>query len=128
MNSTLRGHLHWRLLALLAAALLIAGCAHREAEVARPAAPTPAPLPPAQVANDPGSSFQPYVVVNELPPKPKVVTHRHARLHLTRRDDEYYLADDEDRYYRAGRDREGRLCPIYADPETGARYPLYYDR
>src|SRR5205823_8321382 len=118
--------------------LVLAGCRGNRTEVASnaPPATAPAPVPavPAAPVNNaapppPGpSTFAPYTVVQQLPPKPKHVVHRHHKLRVTRRDNQIYLADDSGRYYPAGRNARGEVYPVYTDPDTGGAIPLRYDR
>ena len=100
--------------------LLLAGCGHKVT--------APAPTPPPVAAPAPSASaFQPYALISQPPPTPKVVTHRFRVLHLARRNGAVFAADGLGHFYHVGRDRRGRIFPVYRDPATRAVYPLYYD-
>src|SRR4051794_14115001 len=109
--------------ALLAATALLAGCSHA------PSAPM------AGVASAPGSpaapaapeAFEPYTLVDHLPPKPKTVTRAHRNLQLVQRREGYYLVSRDGRCYQAGRDEQGHLYPVYHDSATRRDHRLYYD-
>ncbi|MBV9851767.1 MAG: hypothetical protein JO250_19030 [Armatimonadetes bacterium] len=118
------------LLSLASVPLGLAGCGQHQSPSSSPLSATPLvagspALPPAAAPTT--TPFQPYALVNQPPPKPPVVTHRHRVLHLTRRGRQVYLADSDGHYYHVGRDRRGRIFPTYTDPATHAVYPLYYD-
>ncbi|HLV81689.1 MAG TPA: hypothetical protein VKT32_15490, partial [Chthonomonadaceae bacterium] len=89
-----------------------------------PASPAPA-TPPSTTAPQ---TFQAYTFLHGLPLRPAKRTNRHGKLRLTRIKGQYYLAGADHHFYRAGRDRQGHLIPVYYDPQTGKDYPLYYDR
>src|SRR5579883_1378736 len=82
---------------------------------------------PAQTVQSVGAPVQPYTVIESLPPRPAVIEHRRRALHLVRRDDRFYLADDLGDYYYASRDSDGHLYPAYYDRDDRQYYPLYYD-
>jgi len=109
--------------AALCAAL--AGCGHKPPAPSAPASQTGAPQ---TAANAPGAQpFQPYVIINHLPPAPKTVAHLHRKLRFVRQTGHDYLVDSAGHAYLCARDSRGRLCPAYQDPGTGAVYPLRYD-
>lgn len=91
--------------------------------------PAGAPVQPAAAPNAPAApqAFQPYTVVNTLPPKPKKVVHKHRRLHLALYHKKYYLADDSNRYYPVARDKSGHIYPVTYDIATHRQFPLFYD-
>src|SRR5438105_1280039 len=100
--------------ALLAATALLAGCSH--APTAPVAGVTSVPVAPATAAVP--ESFEPYTLVDRLPPKPVTVTRVHRNLQLVQRRDGYYLQSRDGRCYRAGRDAQGHLFPVYHDRAT----------
>jgi hypothetical protein len=104
-------------IALILGIALAAGCSHQGANTA----------PQGQTLQTAGAPLQPYTVVAQLPPKPAVVQDQRRALHLTYRNDHYYLADKDGDYYDAARDARGKLYPAYYDRELGKYCPLYYD-
>src|SRR5437763_861091 len=124
-----------KLLAIAALVVLGAGAGffalrHRTTEAAPPpqswganGAPPPASLaalPPAAP-----EEFRPYVALKPLPPAPAHVTHAGKNLTLVERNHHTYLADHRGRYYDCGRDRRGRVIPVYH--HSSRTYPLLYD-
>jgi hypothetical protein len=113
----------------LATVGLLAGCSHGGSSSAPPPASPASPAATTATASAAASTFQPYVLVNQPPPKPSApVTHKCRTLTVTHYQGKVYLADQEGHYYQAGRDSAGRLCPVYDDPVTHQYYPLYYDQ
>src|SRR5437763_621035 len=110
-------------LAVLAATAVLAGCNH--------APPTPgdesAPAPASPAVSNAPEPFEPYTLVNHLPPTPKTVTRTHRILQLQQRRDGYYLVSRDGRSYRAGRDEEGHVYPVYRDRVSRRDHRLYYD-
>ncbi|HEX5322344.1 MAG TPA: hypothetical protein VFW40_01060, partial [Capsulimonadaceae bacterium] len=104
-------------LSVAAIGIVAAGCAQHNSSQ---------PAPPVQTLQT-AAPAQPYTVVASLPVKPAVVEQRRRALHLTRRNNQFYLADNTGDYYDVGRDPNGNLYPVYYDREIGQYSPLYYD-